>query len=142
MLIYIVDKPGVFFHVHVHVRVCVVFVWAELTHARRLQTLKSHLAPQAARNADHLSMSTWTEDHGPSAFVSGENDGEERDRDEGEHGDDDDEGQHPHHQRHQHQQDYRSSTVMALGNSCFGSLEYPRELPARVHMASARVQQP
>ncbi|CAN0203372.1 unnamed protein product, partial [Ectocarpus fasciculatus] len=42
---------------------------------------------------------------------------------------------HHHHQdRHHHQQDPRSSTVMALGNSCFGSLEYPRELPARVHM--------
>lgn len=29
---------------------------------------------------------------------------------------------------------------MALGNSCFGSLEYPRELPARVHMVSKVVE--
>lgn len=56
--------------------------------------------------------------------------------------DDDDQYQHHYQRQRQHEhpherhrpQGYRSSTVMALGNSCFGSLEYPRELPARVHM--------
>lgn len=35
-------------------------------------------------------------------------------------------------------QDYPSSTVMALGNSCFGSLEHPRTLSSRVHMVGPR----
>lgn len=72
---------------------------------------------QAARDADGLEL--W-EDETP-AFSS------------------DDGGSYQHYRQHHHQhrhEGYRSSTVMALGNSCFGSLEYPRELPARVHMVS------
>lgn len=79
---------------------------------------------QAARDAGHLAA--WTEEQ-PSALAPGIEDEDDEDEDE------DEDRYHRHRPRYQ---EHRSTTVMALGNSCFGSLEYPRELPPRVHMVS------
>ncbi|CAM9187629.1 unnamed protein product [Ectocarpus sp. 12 AP-2014] len=85
----------------------------------RMQASLAAAPPAAAREADD-DLASWADDRPVLGSEEGPHHHHHQD--------------HHHHHHHHHQQDPRSSTVMALGNSCFGSLEYPRELPSRVHM--------